>query len=56
MEEKKKNILKERSINDKIEELKKEREFYLGYLDKDKVYTGKKRVRMLMHEKRNRHI
>ena len=56
IEDKKIKLVRERSISDKILELRKEREFYLGYLDKDKVYTGKKRVRMLIHEKRNSHI
>ena len=36
-----------------LEQLKKERNFILSTLESGKVYTGKKRVRMLMHEKKN---
>lgn len=52
------NICKVES-NDKksdiIEQLKKEREFYLGFSVPGKVYVGKKRVRKLIHDKRNSH-
>ena len=35
-----------------VETLKREREFVLGMQEPNKVYTGKKRVRKLIHEKR----
>lgn len=35
-----------------IEELRKERQFYLGFAEPNKVYTGKKKNRILMQEKR----
>ena len=38
---------------DIIEELKKEREFMLASKEPDKVYTGKKRVRLKLKEKNN---
>ena len=36
-----------------LEQLKKEREFIISTLEPDKVYTGKKRIRMMMQEKKN---
>ena len=40
---------------DVVEQLKKERELYLGVLEPGKKYSGKKRVRKMIQEKRNSH-
>lgn len=40
---------------DIIEELVKEKNFYLGSIQPEKVYRGKKRTRMLIHETKHNH-
>lgn len=38
-----------------LEQLKRERDFILATMEPDKVYTGKKRTRVLLQEKKNNH-
>ena len=38
---------------DVVEQLKKERKFYLGISEPGKVYSGKKKVRKMVQDKRN---
>lgn len=54
--EEEKNICKNLTIKEEdnlLEQLKREREFLLATLETGRVYTGKKRVRTLLQEKKN---
>ena len=53
------NDLKKEKSDDKIkiiDELKKEKEFYLGMGESGRVYTGKKKERILIQEKKNNQV
>lgn len=48
--------IEKEEINDRtklLNDLSREKNFYLGMLEPDKVYKGKKRARLLLQEKRN---
>jgi phosphatidylglycerophosphate synthase len=47
--------LDDKDQNSMVEELMKEREFLLATLEPDKVYTGKKRARTMLQDKKNNH-